>query len=274
MAGIVNQPALVDLPHPARGLGAGLFVRVGSTLRIRDNTLIGSVTVAPDGTLHVHTTSVGDVSANADFDDITVENDGNVGISLLSKNNATGGIAFGDVDNNAIGQIEYNHNLNNMQFTTNGNIALNLSSIGAVTQVLQPAFLAHNSSTDTDVTGNGATAAIDFDTEIFDQNADFASDTFTAPVTGRYLLTTAVKVLDMSSASSIDMTLITSNRNYQQVTATPPDSVNAFTITAVADMDAADTASVQIIVSGMVGDTADIEGGATLSTFFSGCLLA
>ena len=38
-----------------------------------------------------------------------------------------------------------------------------------------PAFLAYNSTTDTDVTGAGTGVTVDFDTEIFDQRENFSS---------------------------------------------------------------------------------------------------
>ncbi len=65
---------------------------------------------------------------------------------------------------------------------------MRITSDGAVTKPSNPAFLARNSVTDSNVTGNGTEVTIDFDTEVFDQGGDFASDTFTAPVTGRYQL--------------------------------------------------------------------------------------
>ena len=54
---------------------------------------------------------------------------------------------------------------------------MRIDSDGAVTKPSNPAFLARNSSTDSNVTGNGTEVTIDFDTEVFDQGDDFASDT-------------------------------------------------------------------------------------------------
>ncbi|KKL69275.1 hypothetical protein LCGC14_2116590, partial [marine sediment metagenome] len=65
-------------------------------------------------------------------------------------------------------------------------------STGAMTSPTQPAFLAYNSESDLDVTGDATYVTVDFNTEIFDQGGDFAADTFTAPVDGRYLLATSV----------------------------------------------------------------------------------
>ena len=90
---------------------------------------------------------------------------------------------------------------------------MRIDSDGAVTKPSNPAFLARNSSTDSNVTGNGTEVTIDFDTEVFDQGDDFASDTFTAPVTGRYQLNVSCEVSGVTSSHTIGQLQIkTSNR--------------------------------------------------------------
>ena len=90
---------------------------------------------------------------------------------------------------------------------------MRIDSDGAVTKPSNPAFLARNSSTDSNVTGNGTEVTIDFDTEVFDQGGDFASDTFTAPVTGRYQLNVSCEVAGVTSSHTIGQLQIkTSNR--------------------------------------------------------------
>ena len=90
---------------------------------------------------------------------------------------------------------------------------MRIDSDGAVTKPSNPAFLARNSSTDSNVTGNGTEATIDFDTEVFDQGGDFASDTFTAPVTGRYQLNVSCEVSGVTSSHTVGQLQIkTSNR--------------------------------------------------------------
>ncbi len=59
-----------------------------------------------------------------------------------------------------------------------------IDSSGAITKPLQPAFSVNDAGTTTNLSSG---AAITFGTEVFDLNADFASNTFTAPVTGKYL---------------------------------------------------------------------------------------
>lgn len=137
-----------------------------------------------------------------------------------------------------------------------------------------PEFLAHNSATDANQTGNGATATVDFDTEVFDTSSDFASDTFTAPVTGKYLLATTVRANGISTAMTLfTLTLTTSNRDYNYVSSMNWAATAQFagTIVVVADMDAADTASVNLTIANGAGNTAGIVGGASpYPTYFSG----
>lgn len=136
-----------------------------------------------------------------------------------------------------------------------------------------PLFLAYNSVNDLNVTGAGTTATIDFDTEVFDVTSNFASDTFTAPITGKYLLCTMVSVSGLTAAMTVqNLNLVTSNRTYRvSITEVPTaNDARSLSITAICDMDAADTATVTLVISNGAGDTADITGSSTLLTYFSG----
>lgn len=148
-----------------------------------------------------------------------------------------------------------------------------------VSQPNIPCFLAYNSVTDTNQTGNGTSVTVDFDTEVFDQSGDFATDTFTAPATGKYLLMASVRVSDLTTAmNAFYMRINTSNRSYES---DPKINIEAaadnilMDIKDIVDMDAADTASILMTVSGGAGDTADITGHATIIlTRFSGLRVA
>ncbi len=157
-----------------------------------------------------------------------------------------------------------------------GHAASTLTFLGTQVNTTQPAFLAYNSVTDANATGAGTVATVDFDTEVFDQGADFATDTFTAPVAGRYLLSATVQIEGLLDATDIDLILVTSNRSYQEISILGVFSQTTQTtrITAVADMDASDTVTVTIEVTGEGGgDIVDVIGGASALTHFSGCLL-
>jgi hypothetical protein len=154
---------------------------------------------------------------------------------------------------------------------------MSVAAGGEITFPLQSSFAAYLGAAVLNVTGNGAvwtlgtTTAL---TEIFDQNADFNTNgTFTAPVTGRYWLRAFVTVSEITvlmTAGSIN--IVTSNRSYQ-AGRTDPAATHAFQMGVFADMDAADTATVTVMLSNGSADTADVDGGGTpIVTYFSGFL--
>jgi hypothetical protein len=145
--------------------------------------------------------------------------------------------------------------------------------VGIQTQAAQPSFSAKNSVQDTNVTGNGATYTVDFDSERYDQNADFASDTFTAPVTGKYLLTTHILSGTVTSAADSETIRIkTSNSTYESfielhLIASNNDG-QMFAV--IADMDASDTVTVELAVTGESSDVVNVQANYTI---FMGHLL-
>jgi hypothetical protein len=165
---------------------------------------------------------------------------------------------------------------NQLSLITAGAQGVGISSAGEVTKPLTPAFLATRSSAANNVTGNGTTYTVDFNNEVFDQNADFSSTTFTAPVTGRYRLTAGALAYGFTEANitAARIDLVTSNRTYRWSAKNAWANEMPFSISVLADMDAADTATVQITMSGEASDLADIDGQATSNTFFCGELVA
>lgn len=141
---------------------------------------------------------------------------------------------------------------------------------GHITKPLQSAFLVQG-STQSNI-ANGTT--LQFGTEIFDQNADFASNGFTAPVTGRYHFSFSLRLTDLDTAASyIIARMETSNRNLDTII-----DVNEFTsdveyytanFSMLMDMDANDTASVVYVQSGGAAQT-DMD---TNHSLFSGYLV-
>ena len=175
----------------------------------------------------------------------------------------------------------YRAGTDQLAFTTAGAQAMKIDATGAVTMPLQPAFSIYNSATDSNVTGDGTLVVVDFNTETFDQGSDFATDTFTAPVTGRYLLQAQVGLQGTEDATNTRYTvqLVTSNRPYifheQRVMRQNDGGQNIVLLngSVVADMDASDTAVVKCAVFGGSA-VVDIWGNSQHETFFSGCLLA
>ena len=150
---------------------------------------------------------------------------------------------------------------------------------GAITKPLQPAFLVCTSSDDANVTGAGTAATVPFGTEIFDTNGDFASSTFTAPVTGKYFLGAVVRASGIASDNtSGNIQFVTSNRTYKVLESNPyamaASGAFQFHGSILADMDAADTCTVVLTVfSG--SDVVDIRGGGTpIESYFYGELVS
>jgi len=161
------------------------------------------------------------------------------------------------------------------------NIRLQLTADGEFTYPSQPAFLAYNSANDANVTGDGTTATVELDTEIFDQGGDFntTTDTFTAPVTGRYRFQAHVKFYNLSASFTTALIyLVTSNRTYDANminigAVRDANNTAGIQISVLADLDVGDTARIDVYVYGG-GQTVGVAGlnGSELTTWFSGSL--
>jgi hypothetical protein len=144
------------------------------------------------------------------------------------------------------------------------------------TRTQTSAFLANKSVTDASVTGDGTVATVKFDTKIFDIGGNFAADTFTAPLTGRYQFSGAVNIDQIgANHNAISVILVTSKRSYYGNLLNLPGNVGNIVLpfSVLADMDAGDTAVIQVSVGGST-KTVDVAGDKSpVSTYFSGHLV-
>lgn len=222
----------------------------------------------------------------------TVSNTDNTnGASTALSQITTGGATAGDPKQTftVTGATSWSHGIDNSasdafvisQGTALGtNNVMSVSTTGEINYPLQPAFFGYLGAQVNDVTGTGTqftlgtTTAL---TEVYDQNGDFNTNgTFTAPVTGRYALTAQASVIGCTVATTFTMRISTSNRLYTNTIARAAGT-GQWTpmVTCFADMDAGDTATAIVFVSGEAGDTDDIFGHATDAyTYFSGYLIA
>jgi hypothetical protein len=171
-------------------------------------------------------------------------------------------------------QTLFSNSTDDLDFQYNGTSTMKIDNAGHITKPLQSAFMANLSGSMTNLAIN-QTTVISFDTERFDQNADFANYTFTAPVTGRYQLSYQLTMNNLDTGTTYYQALLTtSNKAYYNIISTNGFDADQsyFTLTAshLVDMDANDTA--------YVGMNMPNSGAAQLNitdqSYFSGYLVA
>lgn len=180
-----------------------------------------------------------------------------------------------DNDSDTKIQTEENADEDIVRIDTGGTERFILDANGRRTMPTQPAFLAIPSATQTNI-ATGADVTVVFDTEIFDVGSNFAANTFTAPVTGKYLLATSIRLDAVDTgASYYVLKIITTNRTYQNIIDVTQFNADlnywCMNLTTVADMDVTNTAYVAVYQGAGTVQT-DINHVAVYS-YFSGALL-
>ena len=222
--------------------------------------------------IHVKTADSG-ASVSGDADELVLENSRS-GMTFLSATDNYGIINFGDSGDNNIGQILYYHGDNSLSFVNNAQTGITLNTDGEVTKPLQPCFRVGSGTQNNIAVSTNVTAI--FDSEVFDIGSNFASNIFTAPVTGKYYLGVLMRLNAVDSAASyIQISILGSNRNttiftFHNATELNADADNVTVSgSTVLDMDANDTASVRIrIQSGTAQTDLDSDG-----SYFTGYLI-
>ena len=139
------------------------------------------------------------------------------------------------------------------------------------------AFLAYNSQGTADATGDGTAATVVLDTKVFDLSSNFASNTFTAPVDGKYWLKAAAGLVDLSAGHDRGyLMLVTDDANYRGSNlnvwaASNVSHAIGLHCSVLAEMSAGHTAYVRCQVTGGT-KTVDINGGLEY-TYFCGFLV-
>jgi hypothetical protein len=254
--------------HQAKAVGT-IDPAVGSTLDL-------------NGAAELILDADADTSITADTDDqIDIKIGGNDDFKLTAKTLSIGGAAAADskivFDGNAqdfhIGLDDSADDLVIGLGSTLGTTShIVIDEAGHITKPLQSACLVQKSANQN--VNSTSLTVVSFDTEKFDQNADYGSNTFTAPVTGKYLLTYCVDTFNAHSGGYLRVDLVTSNTTFQQYGTIDTGSNEYFSreFSAVCDMDASDTAQVKVLHS---NDTSwGVSGGSATATTFSACLLA
>ena len=218
--------------------------------------------------LHIKTGDSGG-SATSTADEIVVEGSGDMGIQLLGGASSSCGIAFGDSGDSNVGLITYNHANNSMSMKTNDTVHMTIDSTGAVTKPLQPAFQAVPASNQNNLSSG---VQVVFGTERFDVNGDFASNTFTAPVTGKYQLSLNIRIDGVDQVVYTAIQIESSNKTYQSIFDTGALDEDAdywmWNLSVIADMDANDTADVHFYQNGGAA-----QASLNTESSFSGALI-
>ena len=255
---------------------------------------------ADDGIITYNTTSGSEAmgfTVNAS-NRMTIDKDGKVGIGTASPtsyysntlhlygsasaaikiSNSDTGSANGDGVDLALDDSEdfriIQREAANVQIYTSGNLAQNIDANGHVTMPLQPAFLVRAAAATNYAINTNYT--VYFNNEVFDNNADFndSTYTFTAPVTGRYQLNANMLLIDMpADCDYVYMTITCSNRVFQTYfdagALDQTSATHTINLSVLADMDASDTALVNIRQQ---GGTAQMD--LNTESYFSGYLVA
>ena len=251
--------------------GVKIFVRhLGETLSL-PTPADGSVTTAKLGTNSVDGTKIamgsdarGDILYHGATDYARLAKGTSGQVLTMGANDPAWAAAAGGVDG----------------ITSAANAtAISIDSTERVTMPLQPSFAAYLTSNATSVIGGGTvyniTGAF---TERFDIGSNFnaANGTFTAPVTGKYLLYTWIAVGGIDTAHSYYQAYFTTaNFTYRF---DHGDFDGGFSGThfakgsVVADMDTSDTAYLTYTLTGSSTGTANINGGTT-GVWFGGMLI-
>jgi len=194
--------------------------------------------------------------------------------TAIRSNSTIAGVALITSVDNAIARFD--GTAGQLQgYTSN---APTVGDTGVVVKPGQPAFAAILSAEQSNKTGQGATYTVPFNTTRLNQGSVFNTTnyTFTAPVTGQYLLTTVVGYSGAtSSASERTVKFITSNLTWVSVENYSLANGFSMTYSIIADMDINDTCTVGLSVNGESSEVIDIQGGSDNGrTNFCGALIA
>jgi len=191
--------------------------------------------------------------------------------------NNTSGIAAADgfqLQLVAADLYQWNYENGFQRFGTNNAESMNISAAGEITKPRQPVFSCVLGAGNQGSLAVGTLHTVLF-TELFDTGNNFASNAFTAPVTGKYQLQSNLYINNMDDATAFfQLILVTSNRSYYAII--DPRAFDqdpgqcSLQIAVLADMDASDTAIVKL----QLGSGGSAQSSIYSLSNFSGYLVA
>mgnify|MGYP003119435959 CR=1 FL=1 len=257
-------------------------------LSIQTDGRVGVGNSSPDGTLHVHTASAGTVTASTQADDLVIENSAEGGMTIITPDNQSARIRFTspatDGTDTGGGELFYRHNIAKVRLaSTKANGVLSLStgtggvdrllidSAGQITMPSQPAFQVYPSVAQNNIPILSWTT-VAFGAESYDVGGNFAGNTFTAPISGKYQLNLFIRLGNVDiTPSYYQLRIVTSNKTYYytfspRFSSDPSIWTPSFSV--LAHMDASDTAYFQIYQGGGAAQT-DIHYETTFSGYLA-----
>jgi len=219
------------------------------------------------------------VSPTTSYGHVVQIHDTGTGGANLRLTDSTSGSGTGnglDIIQIGVNTHIINRESGSMTLYTSGNDGIIIDANGHVTNPLQPAFLVSKATGGAQSFNADTTTTITWSDEHFDNNADFGSNTFTAPVTGKYQFNVNLRYDEVDSAAAYyQIYLVTSNRTYYSLFASggfdQDLSYMNMNMSLLADLDASDTCYVRVNQGGGANQS-DIDG-QTVTTNFSGVLV-
>ena len=150
---------------------------------------------------------------------------------------------------------------------------MRLDNAGRVTQIRQPSFSASLSADVANATGDGTAYTIAFNTEQYDQGTNFAANTFTAPIAGKYRFAYTISVDDLLVGHT-KMVVEVGGRVVERCNPYAlADSDGFYLCSGMVDLSLAASATVTMVVT-ITGSTktVTVKGTTTSGTFLSGQL--
>jgi hypothetical protein len=246
---------------------------------INNSQMIGTLTVGGSGTNNINLSSFSSASSSA----ISVGTGSTLTVAdcVIDSSNTNAITGLGTLAYSGLSFINTSSLINATTQTAN------IARPGITRSSQQPAFMAYVSATTGGLFGNSSSnVTVPFNAVRFDQASNFntSTNTFTAPYAGKYLFTIDLRLGSLSATMTYaDCRLITTqdtlvfspiNAGAAQTINTTPNQIGLGGSVLVT-MNAGDTATVAVVVSGGASAAGTFIGGASAvgATNFSGYLV-
>jgi len=227
-----------------------LRIAQAGDITFSDTSQAAKVTIKNDGKVGIGTgspTSKLHIVDNSNYSLSVTKSGENIHMAQFASD-GTAALGIAVDDNNNLVRLNSEGSNDSLQLEVDdGTVGVKIDSTGAVTMPNQPAFSVGMASHQSAIALYGERKA-EFDSERFDQNADFNTTTheFTAPVTGRYQLSFVCYLEPMQGdANFYGFHINTSNKShfyYDLGRGDNHDHSGGGAMSVLADMDAGDTA--------------------------------